>query len=45
MTIHGACIGPIHATNVHRDCPGVFTTVAGEVRVCGCTVCNHQETK
>lgn len=36
-TAHGLCIGPEHATNVHRDCPRTWTGSDGVQRVCGCT--------
>lgn len=38
---HGACCGPIGATNVHRDCPRTWDD-GGRVRVCGCS-CHDEE--
>jgi len=44
MTVlHGACCGPQHATNVHRDCPRVFAGWGGEVLVCGCLICHGKD--
>ena len=36
-TAHGLCIGPEHALNVHRDCPG---SAVG----CGCA-CHRDESE
>jgi len=44
MTVlHGACCGPQHATNVHRDCPQIFAGWGGEVLRCECRICHGKD--